>query len=395
MAASSLHEPPKHDRQNSESFAVAATFPPPRSPAPKPDVALPGSTHHQPESPCSLSKAPKPRLPRLVPLRATIQPPQPGSIQAILREQCRSRLYVSPIAWTSNQPRLLGCDFAIQMLGATGERHGGAEKESTTQQRTEKYQERIFAAANLQGPAIASWWKGAVEDFLGTYNIRPLRSGSTLPFRFGDRVVAKIKPDAIFSAGSTAPFLVYINLETIAALREKHVYSRSRVGRRHSFPVATLKQKKLRSLQPRLKTEDPYILAALIALAQEQQLQSRQATHGRAVDAQAQLSRPSETEAPLHDTTSFKVHALVVSGANAQVLYVYKASIPSEFLENFQKPSQFSPSCPIRVSYCLLPLTRPEELVDQIPLPLKVPIDEQGDEGEDPSTGGREHVVAH
>lgn len=324
MTASSLRKPPRHDRQNSESFAVAATFPPTRSPAPKPDGALPGSTHHQPESPCSLSKAPKPRLPHPVPLHATIQPPQPGSIQAIIREQCRSRLYVPPIAWTSNQPRLLGCHFVFETLRARGERHGGAERESTIQQRTEEYQQRILAAAGLQGPAIASWWRAAVEDFLRTYNICPLRyahkslctsfllltfprSDSTLPFRLGGRVVAKIKTDGIFSAGSTAPFLVYINLETIDALREKHVHSRSRLGRRHSFPVATLKQKKLRSLQPQHKTEDPYILAALIALAQEQQLQSRQATNGRTIDAQAQISSSGEAEASLHDSTSFKV----------------------------------------------------------------------------------------
>lgn len=86
---------------------------------------------------------------------------------------------------------------------------------------------------------------------------------------------------------------------------------------------------------------------------------------------------------------------LVVPGARAQVIHVYKASIPSGFLDNFQKPSQFSPTSPILVSYYSLSLNEPEELVDQIPLVLRVPVDEQGDEGENPGTGSREHIVAH
>jgi hypothetical protein len=114
-----------------------------------------------------------------------------------------------------------------------------------------------------------------------------------------------IKTDGIFSGDSTAPFLVYINLETIDALREKHVYSR--LGPGHSVPIATLKQKKLRSLQPRQKAEDPYILAALIALAQEQQLHSRQTTRGGALDAQSQVPGSREAEGSLHGTASFEV----------------------------------------------------------------------------------------
>jgi hypothetical protein len=161
--------------------ADAATSPRPTSLKPKPEVTLSETTHYQPESPCHLSEAPESQLPDPVPpLHTTVRPPQPGSIQAIIREHCRSRLYVPPIAWTSKQPRLLGCRFVFKTLRARGQRQGSAE-ESPTQQQTQEYRDRTFAAAGLQGPAIASWWKVAVEDFLGAYNIRPLRYAHKSP----------------------------------------------------------------------------------------------------------------------------------------------------------------------------------------------------------------------
>lgn len=40
--------------------------------------------------------------------------PEPGSINAILRKHCRTRLFVAPIIWTSEQLRLLECRFDSQ-----------------------------------------------------------------------------------------------------------------------------------------------------------------------------------------------------------------------------------------------------------------------------------------
>jgi hypothetical protein len=47
------------------------------------------------------------------------------------------------------------------------------------------------------------------------------------------------------------------------------------------------------------------------------------------------------------------------------------------------------------VSCYSLPLNKPEELVDQIPRVLRVPTDEQGDEGQDLNTGSTEHMVGY
>jgi hypothetical protein len=42
--------------------------------------------------------------------------PEPGSINAILREHCRTRLFVAPIIWTSEQLRLLECRFDFRAV---------------------------------------------------------------------------------------------------------------------------------------------------------------------------------------------------------------------------------------------------------------------------------------
>ncbi|KAJ6007406.1 hypothetical protein N7540_011382 [Penicillium herquei] len=49
---------------------------------------------------------------------------------------------------------------------------------------------------------------------------------------------------------------------------------------------------------------------------------------------------------------SFKVQVLVLPDIPANALYLYNANIPSEFLDKFDEPCKFSPSCPIEIKYC-------------------------------------------
>lgn len=68
-----------------------------------------------------------------------------------------------------------------------------------------------------------------------------------------------------------APSLAYITFDEIQTLRGRHVYTP--FGKRTSAPVHRVQQKKMKSLQPQNQAEDPYIVAILIALAQEQRQQ--------------------------------------------------------------------------------------------------------------------------
>ena len=69
--------------------------------------------------------------------------PEPASINAILREHCRARLYVRPVAWTMEQPRLLGCRFVPKDLpsGPSGEPENAGNE--TLQDAADLHQERI------------------------------------------------------------------------------------------------------------------------------------------------------------------------------------------------------------------------------------------------------------
>lgn len=131
------------------------------------------------------------------------------------------------------------------------------------------------------------------------------RPDLVLPFRFGGRTVTYIRTDGIFSASLAAPFLAYIHLNTINALREKHVSTR--LVRRPNWPVQAVQAKKLDSLRPLNKAEDPYIAAILIALAQEQRSQSRKVTCDDEVEAPTRPTNSRETETSSDGAALFEV----------------------------------------------------------------------------------------
>jgi hypothetical protein len=106
-------------------------------------------------------------------------PPKPGSINDILRQHCRARLYVRPIAWTHDQLRLLGCQFAAEKLRPR-RREGGAgsaQKQTTTtttqQQPPKRQQDRVHLVSPLQHPGMPLFQQSAVRSLLQTYHISP------------------------------------------------------------------------------------------------------------------------------------------------------------------------------------------------------------------------------
>jgi hypothetical protein len=51
----------------------------------------------------------------------------------------------------------------------------------------------------------------------------------------------------------------------------------------------------------------------------------------------------------------------------SRFLYVYKATIPSAFLDKFESPSRFSPSEPIQIEYSKLFVKEPDKLLKDLP----------------------------
>lgn len=77
--------------------------------------------------------------------------------------------------------------------------------------------------------------------------------------------------DGLYSSEFTTanPTFAYVHYDSLHTLRRRHVNSSRK--RRFNAPIAQLERNKLRRIQPHRKEEDPYIMAILIAMAQEQQ----------------------------------------------------------------------------------------------------------------------------
>lgn len=83
----------------------------------------------------------------------------------------------------------------------------------------------------------------------------------------------KLSTDGVFSNNSVALSLTYITFDKIQSLRKKHMYMPPYKGVNETtvnVPGLRVRQKRLDSLKPQNPAEDLYIVAILIALAQEQ-----------------------------------------------------------------------------------------------------------------------------
>lgn len=115
-------------------------------------------------------------------------PAEPTSIQNILQENCRSRLYVPPIAWTSDHLRFLECRFLFgKAKGGQRPPHApsrgrfhcdsnglDADNFAIRSQEKWRYDSAILAARQLRQRSTLSVKKSAVQDILNFCDIRRL-----------------------------------------------------------------------------------------------------------------------------------------------------------------------------------------------------------------------------
>ena len=67
-------------------------------------------------------------------------------------------------------------------------------------------------------------------------------------------------------------------------------------------------------------------------------------------------TRPLPEAKTCHDTATYKVHLLAYPTTHRRRFYFYTASIPAAFLDQFDQPSRYFPSDPVRISYYRVPL---------------------------------------
>jgi hypothetical protein len=198
----------------------------------------------------------------------------------------------------------------------------------------------------------------------------------------------KLATDGVFSSNSVTPSLAYITFDNIQSLRKKHVYTPP--YKIANVPGLRLRQKRLDSLTPQNPAEDPYVVAILIALAQEQQRRLQQQEGSQGEGARIIAKDQTSHRCRYHEYGSlvlskYRANGLEhskffqgmfcaisdlarcfiqpkkgpgpsPSGVAADALYIYTANIPCGFLDKFDEPPHYSPSCPVAITYRRVPL---------------------------------------
>ncbi|KAK8144170.1 hypothetical protein G3M48_006195 [Beauveria asiatica] len=222
----------------------------------------------------------------------------PMSIYAVLRAECRRRLYVHPIVWTAHHLELLGAGFdAVIRL----DRESTRRAQTTSDARDE--QARVLkppwcnraclnAARSLVSRHDPDQQRAALGELLRTYGLKQVGMGMT-----GDRM------------------MVSTNFDSISESRHRWVQgreSRARLYDRSDTAGYIMQGKKLKALQPAEAHQDPYIWGLLIALAQAQRRRQAAASD----DAVAR----------------WRLCLLALPGAGARQLFCYRGWLPAAML---------------------------------------------------------------
>ncbi|KAF7550379.1 hypothetical protein G7046_g8031 [Stylonectria norvegica] len=329
--------------------------------------------------------------PQDLPLTLRLEPDPPQaelnllrefSIRGVLCEHNRTRLYVRPLFWTAKHLEVLDIKLLRTKLHksaltpifpetppkpAMDLPHGDEVEGPWTAAETAQY-----AGTNLvHCRYLKPFWIKCLTELLGVFNICPTSScGDRLSFRFGQQTVSSLRVDAIYSHrcfSPDAPSIVVLDLNTLQEHR-KNTIRRPDPGGRCNSPCAVIQWKKLRNIEPEKELEDPYIVAILIALAQEQRR-----VLDRRRDAAIKASRiPSFSEEPdasldgIYESgvrgprKKFEVFAILHS---KQGLFVYRSQISAAYLDRFDKPSETIRAKPVVISYRHIPMLPSERLV--------------------------------
>jgi hypothetical protein len=144
----------------------------------------------------TITKTPSPTWSRLSSPATILRPPvpEPLSINSVIRQYCRSRLYVPPLHWTSDHLQLLDCRFALkraQRKGRSKPRRRPATSRDDQSRLTDNvtHSQRQYQAAKLTVSQTAIHAANlllyqahntvikhlAVQELLSVYNVRHLK----------------------------------------------------------------------------------------------------------------------------------------------------------------------------------------------------------------------------
>ncbi|KAH7309527.1 hypothetical protein B0I35DRAFT_482289 [Stachybotrys elegans] len=257
------------------------------------------------------------------PIRA--RPVEPSSINDIIRQHPRQRLFTTPEMWADKHLQVLNIQFqkrdilglpstyentlgTLSTLSRTAQMlqaHNGLTRDGAIKCiRRFLYDHEISLCANpdLLSPSLEH------KSLLGTIFMTFDRN--RVIYEFCSRAVRD------WSCKSDCVNVADIDLTNVWEIRKR------------LYPYYGLTSGKVHTMEA--DPEDPYIAAALIAMAQ---------SNGRA----ARILHPT-------DRLNFKAFAWALS-KDSKSLCLYRADIPRQYLDRFEMPSRHFPCDPLNISY--------------------------------------------
>ncbi|KJZ74391.1 hypothetical protein HIM_06201 [Hirsutella minnesotensis 3608] len=254
-------------------------------------------------------------------------PSPPLSINQLALNHCRERLFVHPLFWTNRQLELLQCSFndpcpapPLTSIHFTGELSGLP------------FVVRLFKRQQMLDR------ERSILDILA-HSECPLIDRKNLPFYFNGRGRVILHCASLFLRGKpdarSHPIAAYIDEQHLQLFRSEALEPKvpRRQGRRTAARIAyAIHKLRLKSITPIEPLRDPYIVALLIAVAQEQYQQALE----RSGDSQQDCPRTFPSQ-------------VLFSSPKRECLHLYTADISSAFLDKLMTPA-FPPSTETSVS---------------------------------------------
>jgi hypothetical protein len=327
----------------------------------------PGPLERGQSTPSDSGNQPAPTIRR--PCRRRITRPEPGSLYDILHDHAGTALYVVPLCWTDQHPRLLGARFKKRAAVVTPvpDLDPGAWLEPSKMAQT--LTSELHTLVREDATSARAFCKNrAMKHILSTLFPATLtrpKTGAELNLYFGHRVFRKVVripciwkspssvdtsfdscptlPSSSFcqapksSRDAGMPMLAYINRSQLAAIRKNLYGVHRRPDSNPNEPVSRLQRLRSKMLVPADTDHDPYIVAILLAMAQAHyyhEFSSRPSSQ-----ASSQGGRKPVRVAP-PSFRDVKVQVITHDEGNdsSPNFVVYTATVTATFLNRFMFP---------------------------------------------------------
>ncbi|KAH8816074.1 hypothetical protein F5884DRAFT_852534 [Xylogone sp. PMI_703] len=266
--------------------------------------------------------------------------PENLSIYQLARLNCRERVLVNPIQWTSLHLSLLQCSFENPQVFTAQSDSAHLDISKIT---GAGFVQKLFDRKKW------SWRQFCTVQVLVSAGC-PFTILKDLHFYFDQRHINVLPCVAFYLKdlvdkdhwgeykGRIPPVAAYTDRERIRELRRE--YLRSRLGRPLNDPILGLFRLGLKKLTPENPLHDPYIVALLIGIAHRQryslQLKGQEDTNGSTFLAQVLYTDPDDIEN----------------------IHVFAADVSSSFFQKLDFPSlppPTSPSSTMSIKHIVLP----------------------------------------